>query len=146
MQGGGVTLSQPLLPGAPNGITRDLEAARGAYLDKDAAASKAAHSAQSIALNAEEHEEAGGRIKSIIFGGCGLTRTSPCKRCAGHLVCDAVRLDGILTSFAVVAGAVGVLLCSGLTCVSFFRRVFAPCRCALVPGGHSCDGRFECTG
>jgi len=82
-----LTLSQPLLPGSSNGITRDLEAARGAYSAKDAAASQAAHSVQSMALNAEEHEEAGGRIKSIIFGG----------------------LDGILTSFAVVAGAVGVL-------------------------------------
>ena len=41
-----------------------------------------------MAMAGEEHVEAGGRVKSIVFGG----------------------LDGILTSFAVVSGAVGAHL------------------------------------
>ena len=67
---------------------RDLNAARSAYADgQDTAASKAAHS-MSLAVAGEEHEESGGRLKAIIFGG----------------------LDGILTSFAIIAGAHGANL------------------------------------
>ena len=85
-------LSEPLLQGAggasatnPGG--RDLEAARSAYNEGDIRASIAAHQA-GAALNGtapEHHIEAGGGAKSVVFGG----------------------LDGILTSFAIVAGAVG---------------------------------------
>lgn len=75
-------LAQPLM----NGPRRDLLAARDAYRDGDVEKSKTAHSSQVAAH--EKHMDGGGRVKSIVFGG----------------------LDGILTSFAVVAGAVGVHL------------------------------------
>ena len=75
-------LAQPLMTGPQ----RDLSAARDAYRGGDVEASKAAHSGQ-IAAH-EDHVDGGGRVKAIVFGG----------------------LDGILTSFAVVAGAVGAHL------------------------------------
>ena len=63
---------------------RDLGAARQAYADGDVEASKAAHKAK--VLNApEQHKRIGGHVKSIVYGG----------------------LDGIITTFAVVAGAAG---------------------------------------
>ncbi|KAL1499167.1 hypothetical protein AB1Y20_013678 [Prymnesium parvum] len=68
-------LSEPLM--------RDLAAARDAYSKGSVDASRAAH--QQGGQAHESHLEAGGRIKSIVFGG----------------------LDGILTSFAIIAGAVG---------------------------------------
>jgi len=76
-------LGQPLL----DGPQRDLSAARDAYKTGDVDQSRAAHTASAVQWSGatEDHVEAGGRIKGIVFGG----------------------LDGILTSFAVVAGAVG---------------------------------------
>lgn len=71
-----------------SGPQRDLTAARNAYKAGDVEASHAAHSAQGGVKATEDHIEAGGRVKSIVFGG----------------------LDGILTSFAVVSGAVGAHL------------------------------------
>ena len=75
-------LSEPL-------VGRHLGAARGAFATGSIEASKAAHS---IAVPpggaSEEHEETGGRLKVIIFGG----------------------LDGILTSFAIVSGSIGANL------------------------------------
>lgn len=79
--GNGSTNSVPLLQ-------RDLEGARSAYKTGDASASALAHSTKALPSaehNAEPHVEGGEFIKSIVFGG----------------------LDGILTSFAIVAGAAG---------------------------------------
>jgi len=68
-------------------LMRDLSAARSAYSQGDVEASRTAHSTQMVMAH-EAHLEAGGRIKSLVFGG----------------------LDGILTSFAICAGAVGAHL------------------------------------
>merc|ERR1711957_943090 len=80
-------LAQPLMTGP----SRDLDGARSAYQSGDIEASRAAHAnaVRPAGMKAtEDHIEAGGRIKSIVFGG----------------------LDGILTSFAVVSGAIGAHL------------------------------------
>ena len=66
-------------------LGRDLEAARSAFQSRDAAASKQAHNSEK---SPELHQQGGGQLKSIVFGG----------------------LDGILTSFAIVSGAVGAHL------------------------------------
>ena len=80
MQLDGSGLREPLTrPG------RDLGAARSAYGTRDIEASRMAHDSRGAT---EEHNEAGGMVKTIVFGG----------------------LDGILTSFAIVAGAVGAHL------------------------------------
>jgi len=68
-------------------LMRDLGAARSAYATGDVEASRVAHSTQMSTAH-EAHLESGGRIKSLVFGG----------------------LDGILTSFAIIAGAVGAHL------------------------------------
>ena len=71
---------------------RDLDAARRAYEvgDENAAmeASRAAHSVSVNGMAVEQHEQSGGRLKGIVFGG----------------------LDGILTSFAIISGSVGASL------------------------------------
>ena len=64
--------------------TRDLEMAQSAYEQRDEEASRAAHEAPAQ-TNTEKHAKMGGYIKSIVYGG----------------------LDGIITTFAVVAGAAG---------------------------------------
>lgn len=77
-------------------VTRDLDAARRAYEaggDAAIAASRAAHSVNLEpgginGMAVEHHEQSGGRLKSIVFGG----------------------LDGILTSFAIISGSVGASL------------------------------------
>ena len=73
-------------------VGRDLDAARRAYEqggNNAAEASRAAHSVAGInGMAVEHHEQSGGRLKGIVFGG----------------------LDGILTSFAIIAGSVGAKL------------------------------------
>ena len=76
-------------------MTRDLDAARRAYEEDGDAAAEASRAAHSVnvgsAVNGmavEDHEQSGGRLKSIVFGG----------------------LDGILTSFAIISGSVGAQL------------------------------------
>ena len=76
-------------------VGRDLAAARLAWEkggEQAAEASRAAHSVSVGPANGgmafEEHESSGGRLKGVIFGG----------------------LDGILTSFAIIAGSVGAKL------------------------------------
>jgi len=64
---------------------RDLAAARDAYQQGDAEASKTAHTA---GIAPESHQSGGDRVKTIVFGG----------------------LDGILTAHAVIAAAVGAKL------------------------------------
>ena len=77
-------LSEPL-------VGRDLNAARQAYELGGEEAAQASQRAHSIAVNGmavEQHEQSGGHLKSIVFGG----------------------LDGILTSFAIIAGSHGAKL------------------------------------
>ena len=72
-------------------VARDLSAARQAYErggEVAAEASRAAHSISVGSMAVEEHEQSGGHLKAIVFGG----------------------LDGILTSFAIIAGSVGANL------------------------------------
>lgn len=67
------------------GISRDLNGARGAYEQKDVEASRLAHQAQSVNIAEAGHMTTGGYLKTISLGG----------------------MDGILTSFAIVASAAG---------------------------------------
>ena len=72
-------------------VGRDLDAARRAYEVGGAAAAEASRAAHSVSVNGmavEQHEQSGGRLKGIVFGG----------------------LDGILTSFAIISGSVGASL------------------------------------
>lgn len=81
---------------------RDLSAARAAFKDGDVEASKAAHDAK--VLNApEQHKKIGGNIKNVVFGG----------------------LDGIITTFAVVAGAAGGGLGVEVIMILGFSSIFA---------------------
>ena len=48
---------------------RNLQAARAAYVAGSAEASRIAHS-QTVQVAHEAHLESGGRIKSLVFGGC----------------------------------------------------------------------------
>jgi len=79
-------LAQPLM--------RDLDAARRAFDaggEQAAEASRRAHTVNTGGMNGmavEHHEQSGGRLKGIVFGG----------------------LDGILTSFAIISGSVGANL------------------------------------
>lgn len=79
---------------------RDLDGARKAYEDRDVEASKAAHDAK---VHQEHHSKVGEKIKSIVFGG----------------------LDGIITTFAVVAGAAGGGLGVDIILILGFSSVFA---------------------
>lgn len=83
-------------------ITRSLEKAREAWLRRDPAASRAAHSAPAPAA-AERHAGAGKYIKSIVYGG----------------------LDGIVTTFAVVAGVEGASLSAGVVLILGFANLVA---------------------
>eukprot|EP00308_Calcidiscus_leptoporus_P001776 CAMPEP_0119379928 /NCGR_PEP_ID=MMETSP1334-20130426/54740_1 /TAXON_ID=127549 /ORGANISM="Calcidiscus leptoporus, Strain RCC1130" /LENGTH=298 /DNA_ID=CAMNT_0007399581 /DNA_START=27 /DNA_END=923 /DNA_ORIENTATION=+ len=84
----GAALAAPLLAAANSeALSRDLEAARTAFTSGNADASRLAHQAGGASAT-EAHDQSGGSIKAIVFGG----------------------LDGILTSFAIVAGAVGAHL------------------------------------
>jgi len=65
--------------------TRDLELAKKAYDLRDPTLSASAHSQALVPQNRETHSKGGAFIKSIVYGG----------------------LDGIVTTFAVVAGAAG---------------------------------------
>ena len=79
---------------------RDLEGARNAYDKGDIEASKLAHATKT---HGEDHSKVGGHIKSIVFGG----------------------MDGIITTFAVVAGAVGGGLGTDVILILGFSSVFA---------------------
>lgn len=82
-------------------LTRDLASAKKAYKDDDASASKSAHDGL---LNATEgHDRTGDWIKSMVYGG----------------------LDGIITTFAVVAGASGGGLGTNVILILGFSNMFA---------------------
>lgn len=79
---------------------RNLEGARDAYTKGDLEASIKAHADKG---HGEDHSQVGGHIKSIVFGG----------------------MDGIITTFAVVAGAVGGGLGTEVILILGFSSVFA---------------------
>ncbi len=82
------------------GVSRDLARARQAFRRRDVQASVAAHLAEAE----ETHQTAGGQyIKSAVYGG----------------------LDGIITTFAVVAGAAGASLGSGVVLILGFANLVA---------------------
>jgi len=82
-------------------LSRSLEKARAAYQNHDVEASKAAHAAG--AGTGEPHKEGGSSIKSLVYGG----------------------LDGIITTFAVVAGVAGAELTTGIVLILGFANLFA---------------------
>jgi DNA damage-binding protein 1 len=89
--------------------TRDLEGAKQAYALADMESSKAAHDSVSVKSN-EKHLEIsfcglfdGDHLKSIVYGG----------------------LDGIITTFAVVAGASGGGLGTNVILILGFSNIFA---------------------
>ena len=84
-------------------ITRNLEKAREAWLRRDPAASRAAHSAAAPAAAGEHHVSAGKYIKSVVYGG----------------------MDGIVTTFAVVAGVNGASLSAGVVLILGFANLVA---------------------
>ncbi len=86
-------------------ITRNLEKAREAWLSRDPAASRAAHAAPAApgAAPPERHASGGKYIKSMVYGG----------------------LDGIVTTFAVVAGVNGASLSPGVVLILGFANLVA---------------------
>jgi len=91
-------------------LNRSLSAAQKAYVEGDPNASKVAHALKSEQRNRasrhpqeEKHEESGEYVKAAVFGG----------------------LDGILTSFAVVAGASGGGLGSSVVLIVGFSNLVA---------------------
>jgi len=82
-------------------ITRNIEKAKEAYKSKNAEASRAAHNVK----HAPElhNQEQGQYIKSAIYGG----------------------LDGIITTFAVVAGVAGAHLSTGIVLILGFANLIA---------------------
>lgn len=77
--------------------TRDLASARKAYKEKDVDLSKKAHDTKF----AEEKHKQGKYLKNIVYGG----------------------LDGIITTFAVVAGVMGASLSSGIIIIMGFANL-----------------------
>ncbi|CAB9496029.1 Vacuolar iron transporter 1 [Seminavis robusta] len=84
-----------------NGTRRASLTARQAFEGADASASRAYH--ESKGQSDEAHQSEGGLLKPIIFGG----------------------LDGILTSFAIVAGSAGGNLSPNIVLVLGFSNIFA---------------------
>ena len=81
-------------------LSRDLHGAKAAYKNRDAAASAVAHDA--AAPESHQHEQ-GQYIKSAVYGG----------------------LDGIITTFAVVAGVAGAQLAGGVVLILGFANLIA---------------------
>lgn len=86
-----------------NGDNCKSVSARQAFEGADARASRAYHETKNSNESAEAHQAEGGLLKPIIFGG----------------------LDGILTSFAIVAGAAGGNLSPNVVLVLGFSNIFA---------------------
>ena len=86
-------------------ITRSLDKAKEAFRNRDIKASVAAHSPGArAAAAAERHTQGQGRyIKSVVYGG----------------------LDGIITTFAVVAGVAGAALSAGIVLIMGFANLIA---------------------
>lgn len=83
-------------------LSRNLEKALQAYQERNAQASRQAHIAGQTE-EGEPHLQGGDRIKSLIYGG----------------------LDGIITTFAVVAGVAGAELAAGIVLIMGFANLIA---------------------
>jgi vacuolar iron transporter family protein len=81
-------------------LTRSLAKAREAFKKRDEAASREAHDAN---MSKEQHNTAGQYIKSLVYGG----------------------MDGIITTFAVVAGVVGASLSSNVILILGIANLLA---------------------
>ena len=81
-------------------LSRDVNKARSAFKEKDIQKMKSAHDVNAPELHQQEH---GKYIKSIIYGG----------------------LDGIVTTFAVVAGVAGASLSAGVVLILGFANLIA---------------------
>ena len=88
---------------AENGQPNVSVTARQAYEVADPDASRAYHENKRLLAGDEAHQNEGGLLKPIIFGG----------------------LDGILTSFAIVAGSAGGNLSPNVVLVLGFSNIFA---------------------
>lgn len=84
-------------------LTRNIDKAREAYKTKDPDASRKAHEVISIHAPEAHNQEQGQYIKSMIYGG----------------------LDGIITTFAVVAGVAGASLSAGVVLILGFANLIA---------------------
>ncbi len=86
-------------------LTRSVDKAREAYRSRNVEATIAAHSVGARPREAaEEHTQAQGRyLKSVVYGG----------------------LDGIITTFAVVAGVAGASLSAGIVLIMGFANLIA---------------------
>jgi VIT1/CCC1 family predicted Fe2+/Mn2+ transporter len=82
-------------------LSRNLEKAKIAYRDGNPELSRKAHDEES--QSGEPHHEGGQRIKSLVYGG----------------------LDGIITTFAVVAGVAGAQLNVGIVLIMGFANLIA---------------------
>ena len=82
-------------------LSRNLDKAKNAYRDRNPELSRKAH--EEDVLSEEPHHEGGQRIKSLVYGG----------------------LDGIITTFAVVAGVAGAKLNVGIVLIMGFANLIA---------------------
>lgn len=80
-----------------------IDGIRSAYYETDAEKSRAYHDARGGSASEDGHQSEGGQLKPIIFGG----------------------LDGILTSFAIVAGAAGGRLSPQVVLILGVSNIFA---------------------
>jgi VIT1/CCC1 family predicted Fe2+/Mn2+ transporter len=83
-------------------LSRNLDRAREAFKKKDVELSKKAHQ-ESLEAEEKHKQEHGQYIKSLIYGG----------------------LDGIITTFAVVAGVAGASLSAGIVLILGFANLIA---------------------
>jgi vacuolar iron transporter family protein len=91
-----------LTGGSSKMFSRNLDKAREAFKHKDIESSIKAHQYRSVTAE-ESHSSAGQYIKSLIYGG----------------------LDGIITTFAVVAGVAGAALSPGVVLILGFANLIA---------------------
>lgn len=87
----------------PFSLTRSIEQARDAFKTKDVAATIAAHAGHGKKAHEETHAASAKYLKSVVYGG----------------------LDGIITTFAVVAGATGASFSTAVLLVLGFANLFA---------------------
>ena len=84
-------------------MARSLKEARAAYKKKDVKAMIKAHSYKNVRKADEHHHSSGKYLKSLVYGG----------------------LDGIITTFAVVAGVAGAALSSGVLLILGLANLIA---------------------
>jgi len=93
------TIINPKVQNRSMSLTRSLEKAKEAYKNRDKKASIAAHNQSA----SEQHNVSGQYLKSAIYGG----------------------MDGIITTFAVVAGVAGASLNAGVVLILGFANLIA---------------------